>query len=104
MNTYTNHPAYQEPLKRSAAHNKLRFFLGVVVMLTIAIPLIAGSALSFPYSIYQLGAYIWGGEYVVAQTAANFISPFIAVLIFFIGIRFFQWGRHLTRPNSREFA
>jgi len=103
VNTYTDHPKYQEPIIRSNAHNIFRYAFGVLVVLIISVPLVIVGLSGFPFSIYELGAAVINHGHNKQEILLLIISPFFSLAIAFVGYEFFKWGRHLTRPTSREF-
>ena len=103
VNTYTDHAQYQEPIIRSKFHNTIRYIFGVFVILFISAPLFIGGVSGIPFSIYELGAVVVSNSYNKQELGLIIISPFFSFAIAFVGLEFFKWGRHLTRPTSREF-
>ena len=104
MKTYTDHPKYQESIKRSKCHNSIRFFFGLFICIFIALPLTTLSLLAIPYSIHETYQYFYDPAFHKNIAALYIFSPFISMTLVFAGITLFRWGRHLTRATSREFV
>lgn len=98
-----DYPRHEQPVNRSALHNKVRLIIGRVLMFVFgALTLITGAALVF--FLFALCNSIF------SKTPAQipFIQQIMAVAIpfafFFMSKGSFKWARHLTRPDSKEFV
>ena len=103
INTYTDHPAYQEPLERSALHNNFRTIAGWLVIIIFFIALIS-TTINALYFSYELIASLVSGfdsKYIFIKLMTKTLMFYVSI---WIAIRFMQWGRHLTRPTSREWV
>ncbi len=102
INTYTNHPAYQKPIIRSPAHNKIRSICGwlIICIFSIALLLSASACLYSCYKFFMLMPETINRLDILYGLHPIMLSAFMA----FLSVRMMQWGRHLTRPTSREFV
>ncbi len=102
INTYTDHPAYQDPIARSDFHNRIRTTCGWMVMVSSVVAAIFSTLLSV-YLIYKSGAGLIEGFENKYIAISSITKTSAAVVSIWIALRFRQWGRHLTRPTSREW-
>jgi len=103
-NTYTNHPAYQEPIIRSEFHNHLRYFFGVIVFVLISMPIVTSGIWAILYGSYELILSIYNMKVFNQLFLFKLLTPVLGYIGILIGIEFFYWARHLTRATSREFV
>jgi len=102
--TFTDHPAYQEPINRSRAIITLRKIAGVLVILLLSTPFVVGGGLGVLYASYEIVLFFIQESFeqlALLQKVVQILATIINVLL---GVEFFRWGRHLTRPTSREFV
>ena len=104
INTYTNHPAYQEPIIRTKFHNQVRYILGAFVFVLVSLPLVTSGVLSILYGLYQIALSLYSLDIFNQTFLLKVLSPVIGYVAILIGIEFFYWARHLTRATSREFV
>lgn len=103
IDTYTDHPAYQEPVKRSRFHNTARKAFGVILIaLAIFLFTIAGMWLLLTFYAFFSDTYsVRGMEIGAGFWLTQLFRIFIPGLL---GLGLFKYGRHLTRPKSREYV
>ena len=104
VNTYTNHPKYQEPIVRSDLHNKIRYFFGIIIGYIVAIAIVLLGISSILFGIYEIVLAIFNSEIMQQDFLLKILNPVIGYILTLIGIQVFKWGRHLTRKTSREFV
>ncbi len=103
VNTYTNHPAYQESIIRSDFHNMIRKIFGIVI-LVFGILIMASTIITLPLTVISVISLLFDEIVSKNEVFLNiFYIPLVMVNAYF-GLALFQWGRHLTRPTSREFV
>lgn len=103
VNTYTDHPAYQQPVVRSELHNRIRFALGWLVML-VSCAAILVFVFEIGFSLYLIGERTFEGFHDRLEFTSSLSSLAFGVFGLALTLRIGQWGRHLTRPHSREFV
>lgn len=104
VDTYTDHPAYQTPLNRTELHNNLRNIAGWCVIILSFLMLLSCVGF-FLYVSYQFisSVFIQAFEHRMEIVMA-FIKPILGCVGGVIALHAMRWGRHLTRPNSREYV
>lgn len=82
----------------------IRRISGHLVCYGLAIPLIIISVLAIPYGIVESYEYYYSANYQKNLFLLYLSAPITAMTAVWAGVTLFQWGKHLTRPNSQEFV
>ncbi len=103
VNTYTDHSAYQQPIVRHGCINNIR---GIIGRLFMAFAFFVGfvALFAFGYGIFKVFVLISSGNLTLADLFYSVLFPIFALIGIPFGKGAYYFGRHLTRPSSREYV
>lgn len=102
VNTDTAQPADQVPVIRSDKVNKVRFILGWGLMI-LSVCLVSVKIVTFSFTMYKSILNLIEFQFMDSSLLSLSMSIAFTIVVIFMCLRLFQYGRHLTRPASREF-